>query len=196
MKKKLQQFLVEMFKMGTVRGFQHFSMYLRGKEEMGLTVYHEPQVVKDFFLFCLHQPVSRLSVFCREKLYPGIWHWWKKLFKYYYYPSPCWFFALLEFINTCNQRKKASRSTALLTWPSSGQSTGPQLGQYWQQTLLLHHPWVEQLPCCHRSITGLLWVRIYLHIQSRIVEGLGLRQLEGGPASWIETETVRGGCHH
>lgn len=49
MKKKLQQFLVEMFKMGTVRGFQHFSMYLRGKEEMGLTVYHEPQVVKDFF---------------------------------------------------------------------------------------------------------------------------------------------------
>ena len=49
MKKKLQQFLVEMFKMGTVRGFQHFSMYLRGKEEMGLTVYHEPQVVKYFF---------------------------------------------------------------------------------------------------------------------------------------------------
>ena len=64
MKKKLQQFLVEMFKMGTVRGFQHFSMYLRGKEEMGLTVYHEPQVVKYFFFsnFCLHQPVSRLSV--------------------------------------------------------------------------------------------------------------------------------------
>ncbi|KAK7090094.1 uncharacterized protein [Littorina saxatilis] len=44
MKKKLQHFLVEMFRMGTVRGFVHFSMYLRGKEEMGLTVYHEPQI--------------------------------------------------------------------------------------------------------------------------------------------------------
>jgi hypothetical protein len=43
-KKKLQQFLLEMFRMGTVRGFRHFSMYLRGKEEMGLTVYHEPQI--------------------------------------------------------------------------------------------------------------------------------------------------------
>ncbi|KAK7499220.1 hypothetical protein BaRGS_00009480 [Batillaria attramentaria] len=44
LKKRLQQFLIEMFKMGTVRGFQHFSMYLRGKEELGVTVYHEPQM--------------------------------------------------------------------------------------------------------------------------------------------------------
>ena len=67
------------------------------------------------------------------------------------------------------------------------QVTGPQ---HWQQTLPPHHPWVEQLPCCHRSISGLLWVQIYHHIQCRVVEGRGLRQLEGGPwecfASWIE----------
>lgn len=44
MKKKLQLFLLEMFRIGTVRGFLHFSMYLRGKEELGLTVYHEPQI--------------------------------------------------------------------------------------------------------------------------------------------------------
>ena len=44
MKNKLQQFWLEMFKMGNVRGFQHFSMYLRGKEEMGLTVNHAPEV--------------------------------------------------------------------------------------------------------------------------------------------------------
>ncbi|XP_076453665.1 uncharacterized protein LOC143288888 [Babylonia areolata] len=44
MKEKLDCYLVEAFKMGTLRGFQHFYMYLRGKEEMTLTVYHEPQI--------------------------------------------------------------------------------------------------------------------------------------------------------
>lgn len=71
------------------------------------------------------------------------------------------------------------------------QVTGPQ---HWQQTLPPHHPWVEQLPCCHRSISGLLWVQIYHHIQCRVVEGRGLRQLEGGPwecfASWIERRLI------
>ena len=54
MKKKLQQFLLQMFKMGTVRGFQHFSMYLRGKEEMGVTVYHEPQVIYNIIIIIIH----------------------------------------------------------------------------------------------------------------------------------------------
>ncbi|KAL8625519.1 hypothetical protein ACOMHN_014608 [Nucella lapillus] len=44
MKEKLDRYLAETFKMGTLQGFQHFHMYLRGKEEMTVTVYHEPQM--------------------------------------------------------------------------------------------------------------------------------------------------------
>lgn len=43
LKKKLQCFLQEMLKMGTVKGFKHFATYLRGKEEMVISVVNEPQ---------------------------------------------------------------------------------------------------------------------------------------------------------
>ena len=44
LKKKLQMFLSEMLKMGTVKGFKYFAMYMRGREEMVLSVVNQPQV--------------------------------------------------------------------------------------------------------------------------------------------------------
>ena len=44
LKKKLQGFLSEMLKMGTVKGFKYFAMYMRGREEMVLSVLNQPQV--------------------------------------------------------------------------------------------------------------------------------------------------------
>ncbi|XP_072034055.1 uncharacterized protein [Amphiura filiformis] len=41
-KKKLQNFLTEMLRVGCVRGFKYFSMYMRGREEMICTVLNEP----------------------------------------------------------------------------------------------------------------------------------------------------------
>ncbi|KAH3807257.1 uncharacterized protein LOC127833664 [Dreissena polymorpha] len=45
MKKKLQSFLCEMLKFGTVKGFKHFAMYMRGREEMVLSVVNTPQML-------------------------------------------------------------------------------------------------------------------------------------------------------
>lgn len=42
LKKKLQGFLSEMLKMGTVKGFKYFAMYMRGREEMVLSVLNQP----------------------------------------------------------------------------------------------------------------------------------------------------------
>ncbi len=44
LKKKLQGFLAEMLRLGTVKGFKYFAMYLRGREEMILSVVNQPQV--------------------------------------------------------------------------------------------------------------------------------------------------------
>jgi hypothetical protein len=44
LKKKLQAFLSEMLKLGTVKGFKYFAMYMRGREEMVLSVLNHPQV--------------------------------------------------------------------------------------------------------------------------------------------------------
>lgn len=43
LKKKLQGFLSEMLKMGTVKGFKYFAMYMRGREELVLSVLNQPQ---------------------------------------------------------------------------------------------------------------------------------------------------------
>lgn len=43
LKKKLQCFLQEMLKTGTVKGFKHFATYLRGKEEMVISIVNEPK---------------------------------------------------------------------------------------------------------------------------------------------------------
>ena len=48
LKKKLQVFLTEMLKMGTVKGFKYFAMYMRGREEMVLSVVNQPQVRFEF----------------------------------------------------------------------------------------------------------------------------------------------------
>lgn len=45
LKKKLQAFLTEMLKFGTVKGFKYFAMYMRGREEMVLSVLNHPQSV-------------------------------------------------------------------------------------------------------------------------------------------------------
>ena len=37
-------FIQEMLKMGTVKGFKYFAMYMRGKEELVFTVQNEPLV--------------------------------------------------------------------------------------------------------------------------------------------------------
>lgn len=42
LKKKLQGFLSEMLKMGTVKGFKYFAMYMRGREEMVISVLNHP----------------------------------------------------------------------------------------------------------------------------------------------------------
>ena len=44
LKKKLQGFLSEMLRMGTVKGFKYFAMYMRGREEMVLSVLNQPLV--------------------------------------------------------------------------------------------------------------------------------------------------------
>ena len=44
LKKKLQSFLAEMLRMGTVKGFKYFAMYMRGREEMVLSVLNQPLV--------------------------------------------------------------------------------------------------------------------------------------------------------
>jgi len=44
LKKKLQGFLTEMLRLGTVKGFKYFAMYMRGREEMILSVVNYPQV--------------------------------------------------------------------------------------------------------------------------------------------------------
>ena len=51
LKKKLQMFLSEMLKMGTVKGFKYFAMYMRGREEMVLSVVNQPQVCLCFLTF-------------------------------------------------------------------------------------------------------------------------------------------------
>ncbi|CAG2195160.1 unnamed protein product [Mytilus edulis] len=43
LKKKLQCFLQELLRMGTVKGFKHLATYLRGKEEMVISIVNEPQ---------------------------------------------------------------------------------------------------------------------------------------------------------
>lgn len=43
LKKKLQNFLSEMLKMGSVKGFKHFATYLRGREEMVISIVNQPQ---------------------------------------------------------------------------------------------------------------------------------------------------------
>ncbi|XP_060573330.1 uncharacterized protein LOC132731212 [Ruditapes philippinarum] len=45
LKKKLQAFLSEMLKLGTVKGFKYFAMYMRGREEMVLSVLNHPQSI-------------------------------------------------------------------------------------------------------------------------------------------------------
>lgn len=45
LKKKLQAFLSEMLKLGTVKGFKYFAMYMRGREEMVLSVLNHPTSV-------------------------------------------------------------------------------------------------------------------------------------------------------
>ena len=44
-------FLSEMLKMGTVKGFKYFAMYMRGREEMVLSVVNQPQVCLGFLTF-------------------------------------------------------------------------------------------------------------------------------------------------
>ena len=44
-------FLSEMLKMGTVKGFKYFAMYMRGREEMVLSVVNQPQVCLCFLTF-------------------------------------------------------------------------------------------------------------------------------------------------
>ena len=53
LKKKLQMFLSEMLKMGTVKGFKYFAMYMRGREEMVLSVVNQPQVSDSFTILGL-----------------------------------------------------------------------------------------------------------------------------------------------
>ncbi|KAK3604656.1 hypothetical protein CHS0354_007199 [Potamilus streckersoni] len=55
MKKKLQSFLSEMLKMATVKGFRYFVMYIRGKEEIVLSVVNEQQVPSN--TFCIDNSV-------------------------------------------------------------------------------------------------------------------------------------------
>ncbi|XP_033760070.1 uncharacterized protein LOC117342167 [Pecten maximus] len=43
LKKRLQGFLGEMLKMGTLKGFKHFATYMRGREEMVISIVNEPQ---------------------------------------------------------------------------------------------------------------------------------------------------------
>ncbi|XP_071084899.1 uncharacterized protein [Haliotis cracherodii] len=43
LKKRLQVFLAEMLKLGTVKGFKYFASYMRGREEMVISVVNEPQ---------------------------------------------------------------------------------------------------------------------------------------------------------
>lgn len=44
LKKRLQGFLGEMLKMGSVKGFKHFATYMRGREEMVISIVNEPQI--------------------------------------------------------------------------------------------------------------------------------------------------------
>ncbi|XP_062584736.1 uncharacterized protein LOC134246386 [Saccostrea cucullata] len=43
LKKRLQAFLAEMLKFGTIKGFKNFAMYLRGREELVISVLNEPK---------------------------------------------------------------------------------------------------------------------------------------------------------
>ena len=43
-KRTLKAFLTEMLKMGSVKGFKYFAMYMRGREELILSVVNEPMV--------------------------------------------------------------------------------------------------------------------------------------------------------
>lgn len=44
LKKRLQVFLTELLKFGTIKGFKNFAMYLRGREELVISVLNEPKV--------------------------------------------------------------------------------------------------------------------------------------------------------
>jgi hypothetical protein len=44
LKKRLQAFLAEMLKFGTMKGFKNFAMYLRGREELVISVLNQPKV--------------------------------------------------------------------------------------------------------------------------------------------------------
>ena len=44
LKKRLQAFLAELLKFGTIKGFKNFAMYLRGREELVISVLNEPKV--------------------------------------------------------------------------------------------------------------------------------------------------------
>lgn len=43
LKKRLQVFLTELLKFGTIKGFKNFAMYLRGREELVISVLNEPK---------------------------------------------------------------------------------------------------------------------------------------------------------
>ncbi|XP_056006765.1 uncharacterized protein LOC125658095 [Ostrea edulis] len=43
LKKRLQAFLAEMLKFGTMKGFKNFAMYLRGREELVISVLNQPK---------------------------------------------------------------------------------------------------------------------------------------------------------
>jgi hypothetical protein len=42
LKKKLKSFLSDVLRVGTVKGFRHFAMYLRGREELIISIVNEP----------------------------------------------------------------------------------------------------------------------------------------------------------
>ncbi|XP_041347504.1 uncharacterized protein LOC121367412 [Gigantopelta aegis] len=50
LKKKLQSFLSEMLKLGTVKGFRYFATYMRGREEMVISILNSPQSTSDQFM--------------------------------------------------------------------------------------------------------------------------------------------------
>ncbi|XP_013418167.1 uncharacterized protein LOC106179179 [Lingula anatina] len=50
LKKKLQTFHSELLRVGTVKGFKYFAMYMRGREEMMISVLNEPQGVDNSYV--------------------------------------------------------------------------------------------------------------------------------------------------
>jgi hypothetical protein len=51
-----------MLKMGTVKGFKHFATYLRGKEEMVISVVNEPQVSPKLTLVLMYMYIQIIFI--------------------------------------------------------------------------------------------------------------------------------------